>query len=236
MSRMEEKLFKGMINPLAFIEVDDPWASAHPTEVSSDVILNYMCPTTSPDLDNLIKRYKEISVENPRLNIVPAEDRILEKLVWPLKHAKASYVVGNHLGTISLCGMVAEMVAILYFDISNIMIGKKKLDEEKQKLMFGCSFEKLGQDKRIKILKVYKIINQETANNFDTIRIKRKKYLHLWSQDHEGLSTDAIKVFKATASIVAEIIGQGITKSGCFKLNPKIVNYLKKTGVFEPED
>jgi hypothetical protein len=43
------------------------------------------------------------------------------------------------------------------------MIGKEKLDEEKQKLMFGCRFEKLGQDKRAKILKVFKIINQETA-------------------------------------------------------------------------
>lgn len=233
---MEEKLFKGMINPLAFIEVDEPWALVHPTEVSSEVILNYMCPTTSPNVDNLINRYREVSVENPRLKVVPAEERILEKLVWPLRHAKASYVIGNHLGTISLCGMVAEMVAILYFDISDIMIGKEKLDEEKQKLMFGCSFEKLGQDKRTKILKVFKIINQETAEKFDKIRIIRKKYLHLWSQDHDRLSTDAIEAFEVTASIVAEIIGQGITKEGCFKLNPKIVNYLKKTGVFEPED
>ncbi len=232
---MGEKLFKGMINPLAFIEVDKPWASVHPTKVSSEVIINYMCPTTSPNVDNLIERYREISVENPRLNVVPAEDRILEKLVWPLRHAKASYVVGNHLGTISLCGMVAEMVAILYFDISNINIGNEILDEDKQKLMFGRSFEKLGQDRRIKILKVFKIINQETAERFNTIRMIRKKYLHLWSQDHERLSTDAIEAFKAAASIVAEIIGQGITKDG-FVLNPKIVNYLKKTGVFEPDD
>ena len=165
-----------------------------------------------------------------------AEDRILEKLIWPLRHAKASYVVGNNLGTISLCGMVAEMVAILYFDISNIMIGKEKLDEEKQNLVFGRSFEKLGQDQRIRVLKGFKIINQETAGKFDKIRIIRKKYLHLWSQDHDRLSTDAIEAFKVTASIVSEIIGQGITNDGCFKLNPKIVDYLKRTGVFEPED
>ena len=187
-------------------------------------------------MENLIEKYREVSVENPRLNVVPAEDRILEKLIWPLRHAKASYMVGNHLGTISLCGMVAEMVAILYFDISDVVIGSEKLDESKQKLMFGCSFEKLGQDRRIKILRVFKIINQETAEKFHKIRTTRRKYLHLWSQDHDRLSTDAIEVFTASASIVAEIIGQGITKEGCFKLNPKIVNYLKKTGVFEPED
>jgi len=232
---MEGKLLKGVISPLAFIEVDKPWATLEPTEVSQEAILRYMCPTTSFDMDNLIERYRRISVENPRLDMVPAEDRILEKLIWPLRHAKASYVTGNHLGTISLCGMVAEMVAILYYDISDIMIGGVKLDEAKQKLMFSCSFEKLGQDRRTKILKVFEIINQETANKFDTIRSIRKKYLHLWSQDHDRLPNDAIEAFKATASIVAGIIGQSITRDGCFKLNPKIVNYLKKTGVFEPE-
>ena len=121
---MPEKLFRGMINPLAFLEVDEPWAQGEAI-VQPEEILNYMCPTTSSSIDNLIVRYKEISIENPRLSIVPAEDRILEKLIWPLRHAKASFVIGNYLGTISLCGMVAEMVAILYFDISDVKIGMK---------------------------------------------------------------------------------------------------------------
>lgn len=232
---MADKLIKGMLNPLAFTEVDDHWAPT-PIKVSSDAILEYMCPTTSHDENNLVDRYKEISIENPRLNMVPAEERILEKLIYPLRHAKASHVVGNDLGTISLCGMVAEMVAILYFDISNIMINGKKLDEEKQKLMFSCGFEKLGQDRRVKILKSFNIISQEIADKFDKIRIIRKRYLHLWSQDHGRLSVDAIEAFKATASIVAEVIGQDFTEDGRFKLNPQIIEYLKKTGVFEPED
>ncbi|OHB60231.1 MAG: hypothetical protein A2167_02000 [Planctomycetes bacterium RBG_13_46_10] len=67
---MEAELFKGMINPLAFLEVDEPWSVAHPTEVSPEVILRYMCTTTDPNVDNLIERYKEISVEDPRLNVV----------------------------------------------------------------------------------------------------------------------------------------------------------------------
>jgi len=223
-----------MINPLAFIEVDEPWAPAIITVCSED-ILNYMCPTVDSNVDNLITRYKEISIENPRLNVVPAEDRILEKLIWPLRHAKASFVTGNHLGTISLCGMVAEMVAILYFDISDVKMGDKKLNKELQKQIFGSSFEKLGQDRRVKILKAFKIINQQTAQRFDTIRIIRKRYLHLWSQDHDRLSVDAIESFKAAASIVAELIGQDFI-SGKIKLNPKIVSYLEKTGVFEPEE
>lgn len=233
---MPDRLFNAMINPLAFTEVDSPWAVVNPTGVTPEIILNYICPTMNHNLENIIEKYREISVENPRLNVVPAEDHILEKLIWPLRHAKASYMVGNYLGTISLCGMVAEMVAILYFDISNIMIGNEELSTEKQKMMFGSTFEKLGQEKRVNVLRVFDIISEETKVKFDKIRFIRRKYLHLWSQDHDRLPADTIEIFTASVSIVAEIIGQDIAENGSFKLNPKIVNYLERTGIFKPED
>jgi hypothetical protein len=54
--------------------------------------------------------FHQISPEPVRLVAVPAEQRILDKLAWPLRHAKASYMVGNYLAVIALYGM-AEMVA-----------------------------------------------------------------------------------------------------------------------------
>ena len=53
---------------------------------------------------------------------MPAEPTLLEKLVWPLRHAKGSYALGTHLGCIALCGMVGEMVAILLWDISKVAL------------------------------------------------------------------------------------------------------------------
>lgn len=232
---MEEKLFKAYINPLAFLVVDEPWALMDKTEVTQEHILEYMCPTSSHEIPVLIKNYKKISVEERRLNVVPAEDRILEKLIWPLRHAKASYMVENYLGTISLCGMVAEMVAILFFDISQIKLKNKIIDSEKQNELFGGTFEKLGQDKRVKILKAYEIIDSDIKNKFDFIRITRRRYLHLWSQDHGRLTTDAIETFKKTESLVVDIIGQDLDSDGRFLLNPAIVKYLEKHGQFEPE-
>ena len=230
---MADIYIDGWINPLEFLEVDQPWAPRGDATVSVEEILRYISSTADPD--TLIVKYKEISIENPRLCLVPAEERILEKLIWPLKHAKASYMLGNPLGTISLCGMVAEMVAILYFDISDIKINGEKIDEQKQKLLFGCKFEKLGQDKRVKTLRCFKIISEETEEKFHKIRNIRKKYLHLWSQDHQRVSTDSIEIFKATASIVAEIIGQEV-KDGRIKIKPPILRYLQRTGTYEPED
>jgi hypothetical protein len=117
---MPEKLFKGMVNPLAFLEVDKPWALVHLTEVSSEIILKYMCPTTRPSVDNLIEKYREVSVENPRLNVVPAEDRILEKLIWPLRHANIGVLSGNHIRP-----LIRKIIGVTLFQRSAYVCMKK---------------------------------------------------------------------------------------------------------------
>jgi hypothetical protein len=159
----------------------------------------------------------------------------LEKLIWPLRHAKASYTVGNYLGTMSLCGMVSEMIAILLFEMSKFRINEKPMTDDDQAALFGSSFEKLSQERRVKVLKAYSIIDQEIANAFDLIRTKRRRYLHFWSQDHESLSTDAVAVFDATVQIAVKVIGQDI-RDGQILLNPAFLNYLKRSGAFESQD
>jgi len=193
------RIFKAYINPLQILNIDEPWASRLDKTVTVEDILKFACPPDiKSDLDTLVSRYKEISNERDRLFAPPAEDRILNKLVWPLRHAKASYMFGNYLATISLCGMVGEMLAILLFDISEPKINDKTMDEEDQKYLFGSTFEKQGQYRRVEILQSLNFIDDGLKNSFDLIRTTRKKYLHFWSQDHESLPNDAINAFKAS--------------------------------------
>ena len=230
------RLIKAFINPLQFIHVDEPWASTIKDPISHETIVQFLCtPELSIDIKDLISRYREISTEKVRLFAVPYEERILEKLVWPLRHAKSGYMVGNYIGTISLCGMVAEMVAMLIYDISDFKINNKIMDKTDQEALFGSEFEKLGQDRRIKILKVYNIINDETKKYFDTIRLARKRYLHLWSQDHDRLPCDAVEVFHAAVALVGGVIGQNIHE-GMFVMNPAIEKYLDRAGIIETVD
>ena len=87
----KENVVEIFINPLQFLDVDEPWASHDRKEVSTESVISYMCqPNVDADLDSIISRYKEISVEEPRLFAAPHEERILDKLIWPLKHAKSS--------------------------------------------------------------------------------------------------------------------------------------------------
>ena len=115
--------------------------------------MRFLCPANEPlNLDTILARYKEISTEPVRLFLAPAEQRILDKLVWPLRHAKASYMVGNYLSVIALCGMVAEMVAILLWEIADQQLNGQLMTNQDEKALFGSEFEKLGQERRVSIL------------------------------------------------------------------------------------
>ena len=231
-----EKYFSIWINPLQLLEVDEPWASNSEEIPSEKAILGFLCtPGIDSDLESLISRYRDISNEQKRLFAAPAESRILKKLVWPLRNAKACYIVGNYLGTISLCGMVAEMVALLLFEIADFTINGQPMTISNQKSLFGSPFEKLSQYRRVEILRAYEIINDESKDAFDLIRTRRRKYLHLWSQDHDTLPKDAVSIYNAAVSIVVNVIGQDI-KDGKILLNPALVKYLERSGKYLSED
>jgi restriction system protein len=160
----------------------------------------------------MVARYQQISVEETRFFAAPAEDRILEKLVWPLRHAKSSYTLGNFLGTISLCGMVAEMVAMLLFDITEPTLNNRPMENRDREALFGRSFEKLDPYRRVEVLRAYGAIDDQTKEAFELIRATRRRYLHLWSQDHDRLADDAVSVFKAAVRLVVRAVGQDIQK------------------------
>lgn len=224
--------FQARINPLAFPEVDFS-SAGEPDSISAETILSFLCqPETPVDAESLVERYKRISTE-PTLLVAPAEPRILEKLVWPLRHAKASYVVGNNLSAVALCGMVAEMVAVLLWQLAETQLNAQTMTENDEVALYG-SFEKLGQAHRVKILKKYGIIEPDRATDFDTIRETRRRYLHLWSHDHGRLQEDAEKCFHAATRLVREAIGPYDFEDGKIMLHPKLVEYLAQEGVFEP--
>src|SRR5205809_2771391 len=129
--------FNAWINPLALLEVDQPWAFSEKTPASPEAILSFLCPPGTPaDSASLVERYKRISTEPVRLFAAPAEPRILEKLVWPLRHAKASYVVGNNLAVVALCGMVSEMVALLLWQLAEARLNGRHMTTAEERALF----------------------------------------------------------------------------------------------------
>jgi hypothetical protein len=232
----DDNVIEVILNPLLFIEADETWATIRKEEITLQAILEFICtPGTSTDVESIKSRYNQISKEAVKLFAAPHEQRMLDKLIWPLRHAKVGYMLGNYLGSIALCGMVSEMVAVLLFEISHFNLNKRTMTDEDQKNVFGSAFEKLGQDRRVQILRAYEVIDDNLKKAFDLIRTKRRKYLHLWSQDHEQLSSDAIVVYNSAILIVVAVIGQNI-QDGKLILNPALLKYLDQKGIYKDKD
>ena len=104
-----------------------------------------------------------------------------------------------------------------------------------QRALFGSTFEKLGQERRIQVLSAYGVADAEAQQRFETIRDTRRKYLHLWSQDHDSLPEDAVKAFHAAVGLVTTAVGQDF-RDGKIVLNPRLVKYLERRGVYAPAE
>lgn len=224
-------MFRAWINPLKCPEIDlSPEMSATPT---AEQLFDYLfAPELDRGCETFVIRYREIAGVTDPLFVAPAERNILQKLVWPLRHAKGSYALGNYLGCIALCGMVGEMVAILLWDISKVSLQQKILDESAQSALLGSSFEKLGQERRTRVLRVLGLIDEEANVAFDGLRQIRRRYLHLFSQAHENVATDARQAYKHALKVVATVLGQSF-ENGVVNLRDDLMRYLAERNVVE---
>ena len=211
-----------LINPLSFIAVDYPSPDGSTNKPTLEEVMGFLCPPETPsDIDSLVKRYRKISQVQPRL-LFPDHPRTPEKIVWPLRQAIASYMVGNYLAVIALCGMVAEMVAIRLWNHEDLAVDEKK--------EFGRKFHDLLHSEKIKILFRHKIITKENKHFFDDVRDTRNKYLHKWSKDHRRLPRDAIRVYRKTVRLVEISLGAQGFQDGAARLPGRLLRYLKKHG------
>lgn len=215
---------KGWINPLLYLDLDD---ASH-----ENILTNLCLPSTTSDIRSIKERYKEITQSESSIPIAPAENRILQNIIWPLKHAKDSYCIENYLGTIALCGMVAEMLAMLIFEVYDIAVNSYPVNKNAdiQKGLFGKTFEKLGQERRVNILLAYEVINTEDQSKFDLIRKIRNKYLHFYSYGHKSIKSDALGVYSACTALFNQITGLKFN-GGVTEFNKPFRVYFKQKGI-----
>lgn len=222
------------VNPLIYFGSEFRPEGLTEGDASYASMMGFICaPGTDSQVPALIARYNEISVEKNRLPAAPSEPTILDRLIWPLRHAKGSYVVGNYLGAIALCGLVSEMAAILTFDMYNEAQDPPRYDRTGQVKLFGSAFEKLGQERRVAVLESLKLVTPATAAAFDGIRQRRRKYLHLWSEGHNKIAEDAVQCFDAAVTVVVATLGMSFHE-GKLQLKDDVFTYLNKHDVATP--
>ena len=224
-----DKTIPGWLRPLSFSSIGELpfWPDNQPIDPSflvKDLCLDF----SSESLENIRKRYWLLTTPEFDIFVVPNEKKILEKLVWPLRAAKKSFILSDYLGCIALCGMVCEMAIIFLFDLAAIYATSKPLNAKQQKQIFGSTFEKLGQEKRIQVLCEVELLSEELARDADAVRKIRRQYLHFLSKSYSRIEKDAEDAYKASFRLIKSLVDLPIGNEGKIVIPERLTNYLKK--------
>ena len=208
------------LNLLAFLKADEAWmfGQGDDAEPTTTDIIEFLCrPQVKPTVKSIVTRYNEISGKelnaSDRLAITPAESTILNRLVLPLGNAMKSFMIGNYLGTIALCGVVCEMLAIFRFALTN---------PSKTKM---TAFERLHQSQRLETLySMGKLTNQNYGNLKKVLKL-RNKHLHWWSKSAGSEKDDAKEAFEKTRQTMSNILKIKID-NGKVKLRHDVLEFI----------
>lgn len=173
----------------------------------------------------VLERYAEISSKERYTAIFPHTDKLFERFLIPFKAAKRTYCLGEYLACIELSAHLGEMLAILLWQITPVSLNGKLVDAQMEKLIWGNEFEKMGQEKRIDLLKVLGAIVNDEEPLLDYLRATRRKYFHFWSTSTERIKDDALQCFLKVAELVQMVLRIEY-ENGAVKINPLLDAYL----------
>jgi len=197
-------------------------------KMNREVLQAFLNLPSSAISEEMLERFVEATADDSHAPIVPHTEKFYSRLLRPLALAKKSYCLGDYLSTISLCGIATEMLAILIWDANDIRLNKRLINRSDEKGLFGREFEKHGQERRLRILKTFGIINEEEFAKLNHIREVRRRYLHFWDRPPSDEKEDALKTLKYSLLTFRKFIDMGFSEGGKVKINPLLVKFLKK--------
>jgi hypothetical protein len=102
------------------------------------------------------------------------------------------------------------MLAILAWNMTSIKYNGNPTDDKFEASVLSSKFEKLGQERRIKILEGFKLLSEAQKNEFMNLKNIRIKYFHLWSGDFSEMKSDSCRCFKIITDLIKDILQIGI--------------------------
>lgn len=211
------------MNPTMWYESD---FDGKGTKASFENLFTFFCGIAGDEngLKYSRSRYEKLRKES--INILVGDVSDFNIIAMLLKTAISNYVIVNPLGTIASCGMIGEIMTKFLFKVWNETLQKQPLTEDNQTRLFGGTFEKQFQKRRISILYELGIIDSSTKSFFDTVNDLRNDYLHL-KKDLTNVDNDAEKIWKNTIKMLEHTLQMKIEKNKIW-LNKHITEYLTK--------
>lgn len=188
------------------------------------------------DIKNLsrevLDRYSELSSLDTYHPIIPHTESLISRLFGPLKSAKRCYCLGEYMAAMELSAHVAEMLALLVWEMSPVTYNGQGIEDTFERDVLGSKFERLGQERRLGVLKGLGLLTEEHFEMFSFLKNTRRKYFHLWSGDFSNLQTDARECYFKAMELIKKILQISISgkQSGAVSMNPLLLKYMQAHG------
>ena len=198
----------------------------HSGKLPIEELLDFLCnPGVGSDASSIMNRYTMVGSDNPRFAVVPGLPTVLEKFYWPMRNAKASFMLGNYLSVIALCGFVAEMVAIFLLEWAPWDQTRASHPASRGAQQEMLDYGKWTQDKRVPMLRNRQVITKADVAEFTHVRTLRRQYLHYFSKPHDNIASDALAAYRSAGRIVEKATVQGV-QDGALTLTPALQKLL----------
>ena len=223
-SETSEKPIPFFVNPLKILEWEPGYQfPGRPDNPTEERLLEALCSLDVPsDMSAFRTRYVEVSKVDESVFAALWTPEIRVNLLGPLRQAKMNYILGNYVGSVTLCGIVAEKVAILVHAMYE--------PDEHKRDKFNTRWT---QAKRVERLKEARLIDERSKEDFDHIRKARRSYLHHWNSPEDATHERAVQAYAAATRLFLSVLGV-IIADGKANLHPKLWQYLEATGQTAP--
>jgi hypothetical protein len=194
---------------------EDELASDAPREVNA-LLSSFVaqCVGKTDVMASLRERYLAISREAEEPFVLPLFQHVMDDITRPLLEAKRCYVLGMPVSCIAQSGVVGEMVALWRFEMLEPTIAGRELSDEVQKLLLGRTFDKLGQDRRVQVLRAVEHLDDAMIESFGQLRGIRRKYLHFRLEDEKHVDADARRAYGHACTLVSGTLGLTVDADG----------------------
>lgn len=220
------------IAPLSISSMEEPQEEINGSRLISDLSREYGQDAAA----KVRERCLRLATPELSIHFVPAEARILDKIVWPLRSAKQAFSLGDYIACIALCGMVCEMVTVFTYDLLGRLLVQSDLSSEELQLFRTRRYEGWGQERRIRKLLDLGMVTELFYDNVESVRRIRREYLHLLSKSFDRLEEDAYEAYVSACSIVKGLISLVPGPQGGLLVPNHLMDYLKRKRVIADHD
>ena len=222
-------ILRAQINPLAFMLIDLVGKNAE--DPTADQVVDYLSdPEGNSGLQTFLERYRDItSVEAPPLVAAPAEKTFSRNSCGRYGTLKATTRLETTWAASQYAEWSAKWLQSFCGPSQRFHCSRRGL----MKLLFGQTFESLGQKRSVEVLRAFNLIDENTKQTFDNLRSIRNRYLHVFSQEHTNTAGDSRRAYADAFGLVFVVLGHRSFQNGQIVLRSDLMAYLTEHGLVE---